>query len=96
MGNIIISKSASSDLKSIVQWYDDRKDDLGNDFLFSFNKILIAVQKNPTSFRYISKHIRRCKTRKFPYHIYYRITGTDVIRILRVRHVKQALLKRFT
>jgi hypothetical protein len=49
-GNVIFSEKASRDLHMIKRWYNDQKEDLGDDFLLSVDKILTRVEKHPLGF----------------------------------------------
>ena len=93
-GNISFAPKASTDLRSISIWYNQQKEGLADDFLKALDEILKKVERNPTAFTFARRLVRRCKVKKFPYNVYY--SHLNGIVVVRVRHVKQKPLKRFT
>ena len=93
-GNVIFSEKAATDVASIGDWYNQQKNELANEFLESLDEALDKIKKYPSSFNFINAKVRKCKLKRFPYYVYFfHQNGIDV---LRVRHVKQNPLKRFT
>ncbi len=93
-GNINFTPKGSMDIRSIAYWYNQQKDGLADEFLNALDAILRKVERHPTSFIFIKRNTRRCKLKKFPYYIYF--SRLNSITVLRVRHIKQQPLKRFT
>lgn len=91
---MIFSEKATIDTRLIRQWYSEQRQGLGNEFFAEVLLFLNKVEKNPASFRHIKKDVRCCRLKKFPYYIYF--SYLNGITVLRVRHIKQQQLNRFT
>ena len=61
------------------RWYDAKSPGLGQDFLRTFYARLAEVQRSPFINRDMFRTFRRRLLRRFPYAIYFRVEGTDII-----------------
>ncbi len=93
-GAFSLTQKAIVDLRSIRYWYEQQQEGLGSEFFKEVAAVLNRAQKNPLIFTFINQNVRRCKPRKFPHYIYF--SHKNGIVVLRVRHIKQKPLKRFT
>ena len=66
-------------------WYEAKAAGLGDEFLQLLYSTAGKIPENPLSSQRIHGAIRRCLLRKFPYAIYYRIEGEEVV-VLGVFH----------
>jgi len=82
------------DLSKIGYWYNEQKQGLDEEFFKEAAHVLSRATKNPFIFTHINEKVRRYKPKRFLYYIYF--SHTNGITVLRVRHVKQQPLKRFT
>jgi plasmid stabilization system protein ParE len=85
-----IESEATAELQHASQWYEDRRDGLGDDLLIAIDESLALIQRWPSVGSLVPRlprdlHIRRVPVRRFPYHVVYLETDT-AIRILAVAH----------
>ena len=60
-------------------WYEERSDGLGNDFLRLFYANANEIPRNPLLYPVVFKNFRRRLLRRFPYAIYFRIEEQIVL-----------------
>lgn len=53
------------------QWYENKKEGLGLDFLLSVEAALFSIQRRPLSFQKIFSNVRHAVTKRFPYGIFF-------------------------
>lgn len=85
MNKIVIKPFAELDATDAANWYNDKREGLGNDFLLALEAKLNAIQRNPNQFQIVYKSIRRALTERFPYSVFF-ILQKDVIYILAIIH----------
>ncbi len=83
-----LSPPAEADLKRSQEWYNERRDGLGEEFVFAFDATANAIVRNPLLFRVIKKNIRRALTKRFPYAVFF-IVESDTIIVLAVLHCRR-------
>ena len=81
---IAIHKEALSELKGATAWYCDIEMELGRDFKLAFKEAVENILDQPLRYRVVFGDLRKCGLRRFPYDLYFRISG-EVIRILIVK-----------
>lgn len=84
---------AEAELNAAAQWYEERKEGLGEEFLSEVVDAFVAIEKNPLRFPpppnlRSPRTIRRRLLPRFPYSIIYEVNETE-IRILAVAHAGQ-------
>jgi len=82
---VIINAFAESDLEIASDWYASRKEGLDQDFIDEIEKAIQRIQENPRQFAIVKMQIRMSIVKRFPYGIYFYITG-DIINIFAVFH----------
>ncbi len=70
MYKLIIKPFAEEDAKDAANWYNEKRECLGNDFLLALEAALNAIQRNPNQYPIIYKGVRRALTARFPYGIF--------------------------
>jgi len=85
---VIIHPLAEADLDNARQWYESRELGVGDDFLFEVNKAMALLIENPQLHPAYFLNYYRIITRRFPYKLFYRLEGNNVI-VMRVLHAKQ-------
>ena len=73
------------DLDKIHAWYEKRAPGLGDRFAAAFFASLPILKRNPTVFAPYYRDVRHCLLKRFPYGIYFRIEGENVV-VVRVFH----------
>lgn len=77
-----------SDLMEAINYYDNQRSGLGNEFRMEVYDAIERIQTNPYIYPEV-KGVRRALVRRFPYSIIYRIITENCIRILVIRHHKR-------
>jgi plasmid stabilization system protein ParE len=87
---LIYHRLVQREVNEAMRWYEDRREDLGNDFFIKLSAALEQISSHPEShgFWLGSKTVRRVRLKRFPYAVLYEIRPTT-IRILCVRHDKR-------
>jgi toxin ParE1/3/4 len=85
---IIIRPKAEADLSAAARWYEVQRRSLGDEFLDEIRRVLTLLEESPERHPQYYRGFRRVLTRRFPYKLFYRIEGNDVI-IVRVLHGKR-------
>ena len=78
--------AVEAELGEIKRYYEERVAGLGGAFIDEFERQVLVLAATPRRWSVVSENIRRCLMRRFPYVIYFREAGDDVIRITVVRH----------
>ena len=76
---MIIRPEAEADIMSARDWYERQRAGLGDAFLMAVEEVLLRIQSTPESYAVVHRGVRRALTRRFPYSVYYRIEGGEVI-----------------
>lgn len=82
---LVLRRKAKHDLTETRRWYDERRPGLGQEFLSCVEATLAAIREHPRIFPRVDPLVRRAKTERFPYGIFYIIDG-ETIRVLAVLH----------
>jgi toxin ParE1/3/4 len=85
---LIIRKRAETHIEDAYDWYEQRKKDLGSDFLQAIEEALKIIEINPLAFQFKYKTIRAIYTKRFPYGIFYTMDKETII-VLAVFHLSQ-------
>jgi plasmid stabilization system protein ParE len=60
-------------------WYEEKAPGLGDEFLHSFYACANEIRRNPLMFPIVHQDFRRRLLRRFPYAVYFRIEGNEVV-----------------
>jgi len=74
------------ELREIINYYNKCSNGLGLEFLDEFERQILKIVSMPTQWMIIESDIRRSLMRRFPYMIYFRVVGSDVLRVTVVKH----------
>ena len=77
--NLVVRPAAAADLEEVFLWYEGQRPGLGDQFLDAVEQVFRAVLENPRRYRVVHRDTRRAHVRRFPYSVFYRITGDDVV-----------------
>lgn len=83
--NIVVRSDVWIDIESAIDWYEHEVTGLGQRFFQSFEQSTIKIVSNPYYYSFITKYVRRCPIKKFPYSILY-VVEEDTIYVLAVIH----------
>lgn len=79
------------ELRDIVGYYNQCSQGLGHEFLNEFEKEILSIAALPKRWRVIDTElgIRRALMKRFPYVIYYRVLGDEILRVTVVKHQRR-------
>ena len=82
---MIIRPEAEADLVSARAWYERQREGLGAALVLCVEEVLERIGRTPEMYTAVYHDIRRALTRRFPYAVYYRIAGNEVV-VLGILH----------
>jgi plasmid stabilization system protein ParE len=85
---MIIRPEAEADLVNARDWYERQREGLGAAFLLCVEEVLERIGRTPEMYTVVYHDVRRALTRRFPYAVYYRIAGTEVV-VLGILHTRR-------
>jgi plasmid stabilization system protein ParE len=85
---VTIRPKAKADLGRAHDWYEERCAGLGDEFLADHAEALLRLEADPERFSLYYRGFRRVLTHRFPYKIFFRIAGRDII-VFRILHGAQ-------
>jgi plasmid stabilization system protein ParE len=81
---VVLTYEAETDFDAAADWYQE-KAGLGAQFTAQVRAVLTRIGQMPELHRVLYRGVRRAKTKKFPYHIYYRAQPDRVV-VIAVLH----------
>jgi len=85
---LIVRPEAEADLREAVLWYDQQKQELGEEFLDAVDDAIASIRRYPLMQPAIYKDARRTLTRRFPYGVFY-VVGPACISVIAVFHTSR-------
>jgi toxin ParE1/3/4 len=85
---LIIRQRAEIQITEIFNWYENKRSNLGDDFLISLEDSLSNIEINPLAFQLKYKHIRAVYIKRFPFGIFYTVEQEKII-IMAVFHLSR-------
>jgi plasmid stabilization system protein ParE len=82
---LVIRPEAEDDLAAARDWYEEQREGLGDEFLQCAQELLERISGMPEMYAVVYRGVRRCKLRRFPYIVYYRLRDGR-IEVLGVLH----------
>lgn len=86
--NINFLRIAQQEMDEAIIFYNRERMGLGNDFADEIFHALLAIESFPNAWHPMSRKVRRCRLRRFPYALVYYAKPT-VILIIAVTHMHQ-------
>lgn len=86
---IVITKTALSDLKIAIEWYNKKDKAIGIRLINNFEISIEKLTRNPEIYTLIKNNVRGIEISKFPYKIFYYLSSTSEVIIIGVVHVKR-------
>lgn len=84
-----ILPKAFKDLKETKQWYNEKKEFLGEEFKSEINKEFNFLEKNPFIYQIRFLEFRKALLKRFPYCIYYVVEeSVQIVVVFAVLHNK--------
>jgi len=85
---VIVRPKAEADMREAARWYEAHRPNLGGQFLDEASRVVRLLESSPERHPLYYRGFRRVLMRIFPYKVFYRIEGKEVI-IVRVLHAKR-------
>jgi toxin ParE1/3/4 len=82
---VVLRPEAEQDLLTAHKWYEGQRVGLGDEFTEQVTAVLERVAEMPEMFAIFWEDVRTCRSRRFPYVIYYRVLA-DRVEVLAVLH----------
>ena len=82
---VTLRPAAQADLRDAHDWYEERRNGLGNEFLLSAADAMLSLEESPHVQPFYYRDFRRVLMNRFPYKVFYRIEGENVI-VYRILH----------
>ncbi|TVP53529.1 MAG: type II toxin-antitoxin system RelE/ParE family toxin [Gemmatimonadales bacterium] len=76
---------AEEEMNAEADYYDEKHEDLGSDFLNEVHRVAIEAGRNPDHGSPFSRHTRRRHLRRFPHWLVY-LPSEDGIKVIAVAH----------
>ncbi len=76
---LTVRRQAKADIRAAARWYERQRPGLGRAFVQQVDLLLDRVRQNPLQYQVVYRGIRRAIPRRFPYGLFYRIDGSDVL-----------------
>jgi plasmid stabilization system protein ParE len=80
---------AADDVDAGYAWYEHQLTGLGDQFLEAVRETVDRVSANPQGYGIFRHDIRAAPLRRFPYVVYYRDRGTDIL-VVAVQHGRRS------
>jgi toxin ParE1/3/4 len=85
---IVVRPEAAREIQEAFDWYEEKSDGLGLEFLRAAEACLAGVKRNPFAASEMYQESRRALLRKFPYALFYLIKEEQII-VLACFHIKR-------
>jgi hypothetical protein len=82
----ILAEVARQELADAIAYYDAQGHGLGDSFLDEFLAAVSRIEELPEAWQRLSRSTRRCRLRRFPYGLIYRLSG-DTALVIAVGHL---------
>lgn len=76
---LTVRKDAEFDIEEAFDYYQEKREGLGHDFLLCIEEALEKLKRNPLNYRKLHKELRRLPIQRFPYRIFYLVQNNNVI-----------------
>ena len=83
-----IRRAAEFDLTAAQMWYETQVSGLGRQFHLEVSQVFARLTETPLIYSTVYRDVRRAVVHRFPYLIWYRVLGQDVI-VLACTHGRQ-------
>ena len=88
-----ILREAESEIDEAAEWYEDKQQGLGHEFLDALEHAIHAIEDRPDSLPRMEtlhsvRDVRRCLLPRFPFNIVFEIRENELL-VLAVAHVRR-------
>jgi plasmid stabilization system protein ParE len=76
---VVFRPEAEDEVLEAREWYETRRSGLGKEFAQAVDEIVNRIVENPLVYQRADKDTRRAVLSRFPYAVYYRLAGEDIV-----------------
>lgn len=76
---LVVRRQAKADIREAAGWYERQRGGLGHSFVRQIDALLDRIRLNPMQHPIVHREVRRAIPRRFPYGVFYRIDGSEVL-----------------
>lgn len=80
-----VRSRAATDIAAAAQWYEQRAQGLGAEFVRAIDACLSTIARNPEAYPIVHRTARMALPRRFPYKVIYRV-DVKAVTVLAVMH----------
>lgn len=80
-----LRSEAEQDIEEAAHWYEQQREDLGQEFIDEVLRTLRSVAEQPSLYPSIHRNTRRALMHRFPFGIYYRVEKALIV-VVAVMH----------
>jgi len=88
MWPVTVRPHAEADLENARNWYEERREGLGREFITAARLAVEKIRANPERYPVYYRGFRRVLLTRFPYKLFYRVEAERII-IFRALHFRQ-------
>jgi plasmid stabilization system protein ParE len=77
--------SAQNEFEEIVNYYDQQREGLANEFITEFRRTVRRIENFPSAWSPMSSDVRRCQLHRFPYSVIYSVRE-ELVLIAAIQH----------
>ena len=77
--NVSITRQARRDIAESADWYERKKEGLGEEFLKRVHEGLSRIGANPLGYAKVRGENRRCNLDQFPYALFFKVVNEVVV-----------------
>jgi plasmid stabilization system protein ParE len=78
-GQVVFRPEAEDEVLEARAWYEGRRAGLGNEFAQAIDAIVKRIVEHPLAYQRAHKETRRAVLSTFPYAVYYRVHGENIV-----------------
>jgi plasmid stabilization system protein ParE len=78
----VLRPAAQEDVDNAAEWYANERVELGIDFARAVRACFDRVIEEPQSFRMVHRDLRRAFVGRFPYLVFFRVNGDEVVAVM--------------
>ncbi len=95
---IRLSPFAEQDIDSSVEWYNSKRDNLGNEFAIEASEMFERIKENSLQFPKEYKEMQKATIKRFPYIIFFVVSNdiAFIIGIFNTNRNPQTIQKRYS
>ena len=87
--HVVFRPEAQQELLEAQAWYEERSPGLGFEFARAVDAAIARALRMPLAFPLVEAEFRHVITRKFPYSIIYRPTGSELVVVSCFHHRRE-------